>query len=108
MAEQRVAVEAHLGVEHQQLAVFGLDQRVDLQHLAIEVHEGSVKLLGQLLRLLVEIAGQLEREGRRAAVMRHEALRRIDGDGGDLFRGRMRDFLDIHPAFGRNDHRHAA
>ena len=108
MPEQRIAVEAHLGVEHEEIAVLGLDQRVDLEHFAIEIHEGGIELLGQLLRLLVEIARQLEREGHCAAVMRHEALRRVDGDGGDLLGRRMRDFLDIHSAFGRYDHGHAA
>ena len=105
MTEQRIAVEAHLGVENEQIAVLGFDQRVDLEHLAIEIHEGGVELLGQLLRLLVEIARQLERKGDRAAVMRHEALRGIDGDGRDLVGRVVRHVLDVHPAFGRNDHR---
>ena len=42
--------------------------------------EGVVELAGEHLRLLVEIAGQLEREGDGAAVVRHEALGGIDRD----------------------------
>ncbi len=105
MTIERVAIEAHLGVKHQQLTVGGFDQRVDFQHLAIEFHEGCVKLLGQLLALLVQIAAQFERESHGAAMMRHEALRRVDGDGGDQFGRVMRHIFDIHAAFGRCDHR---
>ena len=36
-------------------------------------------------------------------MMRLEALRRIDGDGGDLLGRIVRHILDIHAAFGRND-----
>ena len=40
--------------------------------------------------------------------MRHEALRWIDRDRGDFFRRVVRNVFDIHAAFGRNDHGHAA
>ena len=69
MAEQRVVVERHLGVEHAQLAVLGDDQRIDLQHRHVLGDEGRVELRDQLLGLLGEIAGELERLRDRAAVM---------------------------------------
>src|SRR3546814_8196622 len=47
--------------------------------------------LGGLLRL---IAGQFQRGGDGAAMVRHEAGGRIDGEGMDLLRGRVGDFLD--------------
>ncbi len=108
MAVERIAVEAHLGVEHEQIAILGFDQRIDLEHFDVELHEGFVKLLGELLALLVGVARQFEREGDRAAVMRHEALRRVDRDGADLFGRVVGDRFDIHPAFGRGDHRDLA
>ena len=40
--------------------------------------------------------------------MRHEALRGVDGDGRDLVGRVVRDILDVHPAFGRHDHRDLA
>src|SRR3546814_6779573 len=61
--------------------------------------------LGGLLRL---IAGQFQRGGDGAAMVRHEAGGRIDGEGMDLLRGRVGDFLDVHAALGRHDEGHAA
>ena len=40
-------------------------------------------------------------------MMRHDAGRGIDGDGQDLFRRLVRDFFDVHAAFGRDHERDA-
>ncbi len=60
------------------------------------------------MRLLGEVAVEAERGGDGAAVVRHQAGRRIDGDRLDLLRRVVRDRLDIHAAFGRGDDGDAA
>jgi hypothetical protein len=57
MAEKRVVVERHLGVEHAQLTLPGDDQRIDLQHRHVLGHERCVQLHHQAFRLLGEVAG---------------------------------------------------
>ena len=47
LAEQRVVVEAHLRVEGDEVAVLGLDERVDLEHQAVQVAEEPVHALEQ-------------------------------------------------------------
>ena len=106
MAEQRVVVERHLGVEHAQLALLGDDQRIDLQHRHVLGDEGRVELRHQLLRLLGEIAGEIQRLRDGAAVMAHDAGGRIDREGDDLFGRVVRDVLDVDAAFGRDHERH--
>ena len=106
MAEQRVVVERHLGVEHAQLALLGDDQRVDLQHRHVLGDEGRIELRHQLFRLLGEIARQPQRLRDGAAVMAHDAGRRIDREGDDLLRVVVRDVLDVDAAFGGDHERH--
>ena len=53
--------------------------------------------------LLGEITRKLERLRHTPAMMRHDAGRRIDGKCQDLFRRFVRDFLDVHAAFGGHD-----
>ena len=103
MAIEGVVLEADLGVEAAQLAVLGDDQRIDLEDLHVLGHEGGVELFGQRARLLGEIAREAERGGDLAAVMRHQPRRRIDREGHDLLGRVMRDLLDVHAAFGRDD-----
>ena len=104
VAEQRVGIERHLGVEHEQFLALGHDQRVDLEHRHVGGEEGLVKLPRELLRLLGEIAGELEPEGDGAAVVGHEALGGIDRDRLDALGRVVRDRLDVHAALGRDDH----
>lgn len=103
VTEQGVVVERHLGVEHAELALLGHDQRVDLQHGHVLGDEGRVELRGELLGLLGEVTGELQRVGDGAAVMAHDAGRGIDREGDDLFRVVVRDVLDVDAAFGRDD-----
>ena len=103
MAVERVIVERDLGVEHAQLPLPGDDQRVDLEHRHVLGEECRVELRHQPFRLPGEIAGQTQRPGDGAAVMGHDAGRRIDREGHDFLRRLVRDVLDIDAAFG-GDH----
>ena len=105
VAIERVVVEGDLGVEHPELAVGGDDQRVDLEHRHVLGDEGGVELGDQRLGLLGEFAGQAERARRRAAVVRHDAGRRVDREAMDLFRRLVGDVFDVDAALGRQDER---
>lgn len=107
MAEQRIAVERHLGVEHDQPVVTRDDQRVDFQHVHVLGVERRVQLAEQLRALLGDVALQAERLGQGAAVGREDASGRIDGEGDDLVGRVVRHVFDIHAAFGRGDNRNA-
>jgi hypothetical protein len=61
VAEERVVVERHLGVEHAQLAVLHDDQRVDLEHRSCPWRRTPCRACEQLARLLGEIARELQR-----------------------------------------------
>jgi hypothetical protein len=74
----------------------------------VGAEEGVVELGEHLGRLLGEVAGEAERRGDRAAVVRHQAGRRIDGDRLDLLGRVVGDRLDVHAALGRGDDRDAA
>src|ERR1700738_406349 len=106
VAIERVVVERYLGVEHTQVALFGDDQRGDLQHRHVLGDEGRVELGYQLLCLLGEIALEAQRLGDDAAVVAHDAGGGIDREGHDLLRRVVRDVLDIDAAFGRDHERY--
>ena len=61
MAEQRVVVERHLGVEHAQPAVLHDDQRVDLEQAHVLLDEGLVERREQRLGVLGRVAVELQR-----------------------------------------------
>ena len=103
VAVERVVVEVDLGVEADDLVVLGHHQRIDLQQAHVLGREGAIELGQDCFDLLGEIARQLERLRHAAAVMRHDAGRRIDREGEDFLRRLVRDFLDVHAAFGGND-----
>ena len=63
MAVERVVVEIDLGVEAEQLAVLGDDQRIDLEQAHVLRDEGRIELGDQLLGLLGEVAVEPERRG---------------------------------------------
>jgi hypothetical protein len=60
------------------------------------------------LRLLGEVAAEAQCCRDRAAVVRHQAGGRVNGDGLNLFRRVMGDRLDVHAALGRGDDGDAA
>ena len=61
MAEQRVVVEADLGVEADELVVLGDDQRIDLEQAHVLLGEGLVEPGEQPAHLLLQIAGEVQR-----------------------------------------------
>ena len=85
------------------MLVLGHHQRIDLQQAHVLLGEGGIELGQDDLDLLGEIAGELERLRHAAAVMRHDAGRRIDREGEDLLGRLVRHFLDVHAAFGGDD-----
>ena len=103
MAVERVAIEADLGVETDDLVVLGHDQRIDLEQAHVLGRERGIELGQDLFDLLGEIARELERLRHAAAMMRHDAGGRIDREGEDFLRRLVRNFLDIHAAFGGDD-----
>jgi hypothetical protein len=68
MAEQRVAVEGHLGVENAQVTVLHHDQRVDFQKAHVLLDEGLVQDREQLHAVLARRAGQFQRVAQLARV----------------------------------------
>ena len=58
MAEQRVVVEADLGVEAEELAVLGDDQRIDLEQAHVALDKGLVEIGDERAHLLLQIAGR--------------------------------------------------
>src|SRR5262249_27477495 len=106
-AEERVVVEAHLGVEGEQLALSGEDERVDLDHGGVELAEGAVAA-EQGLHGLRHLPG-LEAEGERE-LARLEGLhadRRVDGEADQGLRPVAADVLDLHAAGGGGNDHHA-
>ncbi|ENN89596.1 hypothetical protein RHSP_59721 [Rhizobium freirei PRF 81] len=103
MTEEGVAVEGNLGVEDPQVAVGHDDQRVDLEQRHVLLDEGLVEDREERGSVFAGGPFELQRVGKRNRVGSRDARRRIDGDGDDLFRRIVRDGLDVHAAFGRND-----
>ena len=105
VAEERVVVEAHLGVERQPLAVLGQDQRVDLGQRRVLVDVGVVERLGDRGE-----AGDLV--GRRCPSANAELPRlvgvqpeqRVGLDADDLLRPLARDLFDVDAALGAGHH----
>ena len=103
VAEQRVVVEVHLGVERDDVAGAGDHQRVDLDQRGVEIGERLVEGEHELDAGVDLLAFHLQAEGDLAAVERLDAGGRVDRHLEDLLRRLRRDFLDVHAAFGRGD-----
>ena len=108
MAIEGVVVEADLGVEHQQPALAGDDQGVDLEKAHVLGDEGLVERRQEGAQLLGRTAGERERLGQRRGVVRPRAGGRIDDEGDDLLGRVVGDLLDVHAALGGGDDRHPA
>jgi hypothetical protein len=108
VAEQGARVDVDLGIERDQRAGLGDDQRVDLDQTQILLHVEAIERLHQGLELGELRSGKSEPEADLARLEALQAGGRVDGDGEDLFRGAVRDFLDVHAAGGGGDERHAA
>ena len=101
MAEQRVVVEGHLGVERHDVAGAGDDQRVDLDDGAVELDEGAIERGDELGEGADLLAGQAEPEGQLAGMEAGDAGGRVDRDLQDLLGVVLGHLLDLHAALGR-------
>ena len=102
MAEQRVVVEADLGVEADELAVLGDHQRIDLEQAHVLFDERPIERRQHRAELLLQVGVEIQRLRDPPCMMRLNAGRRIDRDGDDLVGRVVRHLLDIHAAFGRD------
>ena len=108
MTLERVVVEVHLGIERDDVARTGDDQRIDLDQRAVEIGEGAVEAAEQCHEGVDLFARKAEREGDLAALIRLVTRGGIDRLLDDLVRRVVRHRLDIHAALGRGDDRDAA
>jgi hypothetical protein len=88
-------------------AVLGDDQRVDLDQARVLLHVELVERHRDRLELPIWAPLKPSAEGQLAALVGLQARGRVDVDG-RIFSGVRRDFLDVHAAGGRADHRDAA
>src|SRR6266550_4377181 len=98
VAEQRVVVKSHLGVEGHQLAVPGQNAGIDFEQRSVGVREGAIEGLQKGRSVVDDFEGQAESESNLAGLIRFEADRRMDGlaqNRGGIFLG---EFLDFHAA----------
>ncbi len=90
-----------------QTAIFGNNQRIDFKHRHVFFEEAIIERAAQFICLLGEVAFQVKRFRQGTTVMRHETCRRINVKINDFFRCVMRNGLNVHAAFGRDDERDA-
>ena len=103
---ESVVVEIEFRVESEQLAFRRHDERIDLYHGTITLHEELEEVAEELGRLVHQRAGQPESSGDVARLVGHEPKRGIHADAKDFFRRLLGDRLDVHSAFrAGDDHR---
>ena len=107
MAEQRIVVEGHLGIERQQTAVLGGDQRVDLDHGGIEIAEGAVGAHESGHRLADHRRRKTQGKGDLAGLELLHADRGLDGTADHGVGLGLGDLLDLHAAGTGGNQRHA-
>ncbi len=108
MAEQRVVIEVHLGVERHDLAVAGQDQRVDFRERRIGVVECLVQRLEEIPRLRNAVTRHADLARDVFGVLVGKALEGILDDDLVYFLGGLGcDLLDVHAALARGHQRHA-
>jgi len=101
MAEERVVVESHLGVECVQAPVGRDDQRIDLDQHRLLGHKGRVELGQERGDPGHEVEGNPGGEGQPAAVKSLEADQRVHVEGGQRLRLLRGHALDVDAAPGR-------
>src|SRR6516225_6597410 len=106
VAVERVVVERNLGIQTNDLAGFGHDQRIDLKQAHVLGQKSLVEPRQHVFGLLGLLAVKTENPRHVARMMRHETGRGIDRETHDLVRRLMRDFFDVHAALGRRDEGH--
>ena len=98
MAEERVVVKGHLGIERKELVVLGGDEGIDLDQRSVRLDESLVEALEEDDGLVHHAGLDVECEGDLAALVRSEPDDRIDLfliDRGGILGG---DFFDLHAA----------
>jgi len=103
-----VIVEVHLGIERDDVARTGDDQRVDFDQRGVEIDIGLVEIAQQRGEGADLLAAEAQRERDLAALKGLVAGSRVDRLGDDLLGRLMRHGLDIHAALGRGDDGDAA
>ncbi len=98
VAEERVVVDVHLGVERQQVAALGHDERIDLEERRVGRDERVVERTHQLDGLLDGVARQPQRERQLASLEGLQAQGRVDADLEDSLGRLLGDLLDLHAA----------
>ena len=98
MAVNRVVVEIDLGVEREQIAALGDNQRVDLQDRRVGGDEGGVERHHHLDALLQAIAAQAEREAKLLRLEWLQADAGVDEHLVDLLRRLFGDLLNLDAA----------
>src|SRR5215469_15559271 len=103
MAEQRVVVEPHFGIERQQLPRPGYDQRIDLDDRRVELAKRLVKRCDKFDRNADLRAFEPQTISDVPGMERLYPAGRIDCHLQDLFRRSCRHLLDLDASLGRAD-----
>jgi hypothetical protein len=101
VAEQRVVVKIHLGVERDHLTVAGHHQRVDLDDAGVELGKGPVHGDDEFDAGADLLALEAEAERDLPAVVGHDTGRRVYRHLENLLRRGGGDLLDVHAALAR-------
>ena len=98
------AVDRDLGVERDDLARRGDDQRVDLDQGRVEFVEGAVELHEVRGDALDDVLVDGGVDGERGGVVVGEPDQRVDVEADERVGIVLGDLLDVHPAHPREDH----
>ncbi len=107
MTEQRIRIEVELGVERQNPAVAGENERIDLRQRCIAVDEGAVQPLHEFTRFGQGAVGHADLAGDGIGIGVGQAGHRIDRDLVDLLRRVRGHLLDFHSTLGTGHEGHA-
>jgi hypothetical protein len=98
VAEERVVVEVDLGVEREELVVFGGDEGIDLDQRGVRVNEGAIEALKKGDGV-IDLGGlEAEGKGELACLPCAEADGGVDGLLEDGFRSLGGDLFNLHAA----------
>src|SRR5688572_29537917 len=98
-----VVVEAHLGVEREQIATPGQDERVDLEHRRVGVDEGLVDGIEERRQLIRRWPAQTHAKCELTALERDDAGSGVDVLAENLLRFPGRDLFDVYAAGSAGD-----
>ena len=105
VAEEGGAVDRHLGVERDDLAVGGDDQRVDLDQRGVEVVEGARRASTRISATRSTTSSSIPASTAIAAASSSvEADQRVDVAADEGVGVALGDLLDVHAAHPREDH----